>query len=77
MMQPAEYGRCDDLSRSLDSSRDGRIAFERVVSARLVVVDLTIAQDPQQVPLPHRDDVVRALSADAPDHSLDVSVLPG
>lgn len=36
MMQPAEHGRRDHLSRSLDSSRAGRVALERVVSVRLV-----------------------------------------
>ncbi len=77
MVLPAEYGRRDDLSRSLDSSRDGRIAIERVVRAALVVVDLIRAQRALQVPLPHGDDVVRALAMDAADQSFDIGVLPG
>ena len=76
-MQPTEHRRRDHLARSLDSSRDWRVAIERLMGPALIVVGDVLAQRGQQVPLAHRYDVIRALPADGPDHALDIAVLPG
>jgi hypothetical protein len=50
---------------------------ERPVTAPAMVVIEVIDEDPPKVPLAENDDLVEALSTDAPDHPLDVGILLG
>jgi len=72
MVQSAEIRPRHDRARSvLDRARLRRVAAERLVATRRVVVLDVLAQHGAKVALAERDDVVRALTADAADDALD------
>ena len=75
-MKATEYRGRGDLAGSSHRARDRRVAVERGVSSRLVVVRLVFAERAQEVLLAERNDVVRTFSANAADQSLDEAVLP-
>ena len=72
VVQAAEKGDgTNGVGAALDFARLGRIAFERRVAARTVVVLSVPAQDAAQVRFAQGDDVVKTLAADAADRALD------
>ena len=79
VMQPADVREGDHaaLTRWFDLTRDRRVAVERQVASRLVVVREVRGQDPQQVRFVEHDHVVQAFAANRADESLHVRVLPG
>ncbi len=61
----------------LQRPRRRAVHDERAVTAPAVVMLEAVAEEPPQVPLIEDDDLVQALTANAPDHPLDERVLPG
>ena len=77
VVQAAEMGDgTDGVGATLDFARLGRVAFEREMAARTVVLLSVPAQDAAQVRFAQGDDVVKTLAPDAPDDPLDERVLP-
>ena len=78
MMQPADLRDRDDpaTARRLDLAGKWRVAFERQVRSRLVVVGEIFAEDPKQVRFVEHDHVIQALAANRADEPLDVRALP-
>ena len=78
MVQTTEDGCRDDRPVAVfDLPRLRRIAVQRHVAARLVVVGHVLAEHAPQVTFAERDDVIKTLAADAADDALDEGVLPG
>ena len=75
-MQAAENRLCYHFALPLHAAHDRRISIKGLMRAILVVISHVLANGAQQVLLPHRNDVIRALSADASDDSFDVRILP-
>ena len=76
MVQTTEHWRPNDIAAPLDPSRNWRVAAKRLMSTRFVVIVDILEQGAQQMLLPQRDNVIGALAPDAPDDTLDESVLP-
>ncbi|MFT5732524.1 MAG: hypothetical protein ACJA2W_002637 [Planctomycetota bacterium] len=70
-MQAAEYWLWDDVTDLLDSTRSRRIPIQRLMRPFGVVIRGVGGHGSQEVHLPHRDDLIRALAPDAPDQPLD------
>ena len=62
MMQSAKHRTRHDLPTSLDHARERRIAIERLVRPRSVVVVDVLAKGSKEMTSPERDDLVRALT---------------
>ena len=78
MVQPAKNGRGEDVTvAAFDAARYRRVTREGLVRAMVVVVLRVLAKDLEEMGLAESDDVVRALTADGADQSLDEWVLPG
>ena len=75
-MQSAENRLCDHFALPLYAAHDRRVSIKGLMRAMLFAGSHVLANGPQQVLLPHRNDVIRALSADAPNNSFDVRALP-
>lgn len=68
-MQSVEHRHCDHFAPPLHGAHDRRVSIEVLLRTKLVVIRHEIANGKQQRRLPHRDDVIPALSAGAPDFS--------
>ena len=62
-MQSTEHGRRNYVTFNFDLPRNGGVAIQRLMRARLVVIGGVFKKRFQQVLLTHRDHVVRALSS--------------
>ena len=70
-MQPAEMReRVDGAIAVIDGARLRRVAVERLMASRVVVVRDVLIEDLAQVRLVQRHQVVGALAADAADDAL-------
>ena len=79
MMQPTNLQNGDHLALgwTLDSAWHRRVAFQREMRARSVIVLEVARQNPPQVSLVEHDQVVEALSAYGYNHSFAIGILPG
>ena len=79
MMQSPENRLGDDraLARSFDPARLWRVAVERLMWARAMVILEVRTEDAEQMSLAQHDHMIEALASDRADHSLGVSILPG
>ena len=78
MVQPAEVRDGVDGAVAVQNvARLRRIAVERLVAARAVVVLDILSQGLAQVRFVERDEVIRAFTPDAADDPLGERVLPG
>ena len=76
MMKTTKHRRGNNITDRIDVADDGRVAIEREMSPRAVVVVDVLAQHAAQMIFAEGDDVVGALAADATDDALDEGVLP-
>jgi hypothetical protein len=78
MVQPADFGKLQDLSRrgELDRPEVGCVLVEREVCARLMVVSEIAGQDAVEVSLAENEHVIQALAPDRADEPLREGILP-
>ena len=77
MMEPAEMRDRDNGAIALlNGARQRRVAVQRQVRPRLIVVDRVALQPSAQVALTERDDVIRALTPDRADDPFRERILP-
>src|SRR5438445_6510781 len=79
MMQAADpgYSNDDPQRRRLHVPRDRRIPLQGEMRPGLVVVEDVLPENPPEMALVENDRVDEAFSADGPDHSCGVGVVPG
>jgi len=77
-MQSSDLRYGDDLSMLgwFDLAFNRRVAIQRQVSSRFVLIVEVIDKNPPQVSLVEHDEVVEALATDRSDELLDVRRLP-
>ena len=78
MMQAAYEGHGNHRASvgRLDSTRIGRVAVERLVTARIVIIGEVGTKQVRQVPFTENDDVVEEVAADRADKPLGERILP-
>jgi hypothetical protein len=78
MMQAPEMRLGNDAAvrRRFDLARDGRVAGQRLVRTRLMIISKKAFEGSVQMPLAENDYVIEALATKGADEPLDIGILP-
>src|ERR1700722_1343671 len=77
MMESAEDGLCNDLTKPVDWARNRRILSQSEMRPNIIVVGGISLENLTQMGLAKDDDVVQAFSTDRANQPLGMPILPG
>jgi hypothetical protein len=77
MMESAEDGLCNDLTKPVDWARNRRILSQSGMRPNIIVVGGISLENLTQMGLAKDDDVVQAFSTDRANQPLGMPILPG
>ena len=77
MMESAEDGLCNDVTKPVDRTRKRRVLSQSEMRPDMVVIGSISLENLTQMGLAKDDDVIRAFSTDRANQPLDMPILPG
>ena len=77
MMESAENGLCNDLTKPVDRARNRRVLSQSEMRPDMVVVGSISLENLTQMGLAKDDDVIQAFSTERANQPLGMPILPG